>query len=77
MRRVAESPTGIGTTFGVGELVLDALDEGAFSIILGHDEPLAADAGLGAAQALLRGAHMPRIRGRPNHRRRATRRLGT
>src|SRR2546421_7867428 len=31
-----------------------------------------ASGSVGAAQALLRGAHMPRIRGRPNHRRRAT-----
>ncbi len=41
-----------GTTFGIGELIADALDEGAFSVILGWDEPLAKDAGLGMAQAL-------------------------
>ena len=41
-----------GTTVGVGEVIQDALDEGAFSIILGHEEPLAFDAGLGAAAAL-------------------------
>lgn len=41
-----------GTTFGVGELIHDVLDEGAFSVILGWDEPLARDAGLGMAQAL-------------------------
>jgi hypothetical protein len=41
-----------GTTYGVGELIRDSLDEGAFSVLLGHDEPLACDAGLGAAAAL-------------------------
>jgi glycerate kinase len=41
-----------GTTFGIGELIADALDEGAFSVILGWDEPLAKDAGFGMAQAL-------------------------
>ncbi len=41
-----------GTTSGIGQLIQDALDEGAFSIILGHEEPLAYDAGLGAASAL-------------------------
>lgn len=41
-----------GTTFGIGELISDALDEGAFSVILGWDEPLAKDAGFGMAQAL-------------------------
>ncbi len=40
-----------GTTFGIGELIADALDEGAFSVILGWDEPLAKDAGFGMAQA--------------------------
>jgi len=48
---VANMGTG-GTTAGVGELIQDALDEGAFSILLGHEEPLACDAGLGAAAAL-------------------------
>ena len=41
-----------GTTFGVGELIRDVLDEGAFSVILGWEEPLARDAGFGMAQAL-------------------------
>jgi glycerate kinase len=41
-----------GTTFGIGELISDALDEGAFSVILGWDEPLAKDAGFGMAQAM-------------------------
>lgn len=41
-----------GTTFGVGELIQDVLDEGAFSVILGWEEPLAGDAGFGLAQAL-------------------------
>lgn len=41
-----------GTSFGVGELILDSLDEGAFSVLLGHAEPFAADCGLGLAQAL-------------------------
>ena len=41
-----------GTTAGVGELIQDALDEGAFSILLCHFEPLASDAGFGAASAL-------------------------
>ncbi len=41
-----------GTTAGIGELIQDALDEGAFSILLGLEEPLACDAGLGAAAAL-------------------------
>ncbi len=41
-----------GTTAGIGELIQDALDEGAFSVILGHEEPIACDAGLGAAAAL-------------------------
>jgi len=54
MSRVAAvaNPGGAGTTFGVGELIQDVLDEGAFSVILGHEEPLASDAGLGAAAAL-------------------------
>ncbi len=43
---------GGGTTFGIGELIRDSLDEGAFSVLLGHEEPLAADAGLGAVAAL-------------------------
>lgn len=41
-----------GTTYGVGELMRDALDEGARSILLGWEEPLARDAGLGIAAAL-------------------------
>jgi glycerate kinase len=54
MARVAhiQHPGESGTTAGVGQLIQDALDEGAFSIILGHEEPLACDAGLGAASAL-------------------------
>ncbi len=54
-----------GTTAGVGQLIRDALDEGAFSILLGHEEPLACDAGFGAAAALgvkfldARGAEIP------------------
>jgi glycerate 2-kinase len=52
MHRVAASRSGEGTSYGVGELILDSLDEGAFSILLGQAEPLAADAGFGAAQAL-------------------------
>ena len=54
MARVAQvqQPGAPGTTAGVGQLIQDALDEGAFSIILGHEEPLACDAGLGAASAL-------------------------
>ncbi|HET6401592.1 MAG TPA: glycerate kinase [Candidatus Kapabacteria bacterium] len=41
-----------GTTAGVGELIQDALDEGAFSILLCQEEPVACDAGFGAAAAL-------------------------
>jgi glycerate 2-kinase len=41
-----------GSTAGIGELIQDALDEGAFSILLCHEEPLACDAGFGAAAAL-------------------------
>ncbi len=41
-----------GTTAGIGQLIQDALDEGAFSILLGLKEPIAYDAGLGAAAAL-------------------------
>jgi glycerate 2-kinase len=54
MSRVAHiaSHGAAGTTAGVGELIQDALDEGAFSILLGHEEPIACDAGLGAAAAL-------------------------
>jgi hypothetical protein len=54
MARAAGVPTlgTAGTTAGIGELIQDALDEGAFSIVLGHEEALARDAGLGAAQAL-------------------------
>jgi glycerate 2-kinase len=54
MSRVAHvARTGeAGTTAGIGELIQDALDEGAFSILLCHEEPLACDAGLGAASAL-------------------------
>jgi glycerate kinase len=63
MRAIAETAAGSvmnlkknkigfsGTTFGIGELIMDALDEGAFSVILGWDEPLAKDAGFGMAQA--------------------------
>ncbi len=54
MSRVARVPHlgDSGTTVGIGQLIQDALDEGAFSILLGHEEPLACDAGLGAASAL-------------------------
>jgi hypothetical protein len=54
MSRVARvpNPGDPGTTAGIGELIQDALDEGAFSILLGLEEPLACDAGLGAAAAL-------------------------
>ncbi len=67
MKAIAEAPSAIspgskptkkngigfsGTTFGIGELIADALDEGAFSVILGWDEPLAKDAGFGMAQAI-------------------------
>jgi glycerate kinase len=45
-------PSDRGTTAGIGQLIQDALDEGAFSVMLGHEEPLACDAGLGAACAL-------------------------
>lgn len=41
-----------GTTYGIGELMRDGLDEGARSILLGWEEPLAKDAGLGIAAAL-------------------------
>ncbi len=41
-----------GTTFGIGELIRDALDEGAHNVLLGWDEPIARDAGFGMAQAL-------------------------
>jgi glycerate 2-kinase len=41
-----------GTTYGIGELMRDALDENARSILLGWEEPLARDAGLGIAAAL-------------------------
>jgi glycerate kinase len=47
-----KGPKFSGTTFGIGELIQDVLDEGAFSVILGWDEPLARDGGLGMAQAL-------------------------
>lgn len=47
-----QSAAHTGTTYGIGELIQDALDESAFSIILGHDEPVARDYGLGAAAAL-------------------------
>lgn len=40
-----------GTTFGIGELITDALDEGAHSVILAWDEPLAKDAGFGMVQS--------------------------
>ncbi len=54
MSRVAgvAHPGDAGTTTGIGQLIQDALDEGAFSILLGHEEPIACDAGLGAASAL-------------------------
>ena len=54
MSRVASvaATGGHGTTAGIGELIQDALDEGAFSIVLCHEEPLAFDAGFGAAAAL-------------------------
>ncbi|HZK75373.1 MAG TPA: glycerate kinase [Candidatus Kapabacteria bacterium] len=54
MSRVSgvSEPGQTGTTAGIGELIQDALDEGAFSILLCHEEPLACDAGLGAAAAL-------------------------
>jgi glycerate kinase len=54
MSRVAGVPhlSDSGTTAGIGELIQDALDEGAFSVILGHEEPIARDAGLGAAAAI-------------------------
>jgi glycerate kinase len=65
MRAIAEAPPAhqqkpakknhmgfSGTTFGIGELTSDALDEGAHSVILGWDEPLAKDAGFGMAQAV-------------------------
>ncbi|MBS1902350.1 MAG: glycerate kinase [Bacteroidetes bacterium] len=42
----------LGSTFGVGELIRDVLDEGAHSVLLGWEEPLARDAGFGMAQAL-------------------------
>lgn len=41
-----------GTTYGIGELMRDALDENARTILLGWEEPLARDAGLGIAAAL-------------------------
>lgn len=41
-----------GTTYGIGELIQDCMDEGAFSVMLGWEEPLVRDAGLGAAAAL-------------------------
>jgi glycerate kinase len=54
MARVAHVPNlgDTGTTAGIGQLIQDALDEGAFSVILAHEEPIACDAGLGAASAL-------------------------
>ncbi len=54
MARVAQVPTAgeSGTTAGIGELIQDALNEGAFSILLCHEEPLAFDAGFGAAAAM-------------------------
>jgi glycerate kinase len=47
-----DAPGQSGTTAGVGELIRDAVDEGAFSILLTQEEPLARDAGLGLAAAL-------------------------
>jgi prefoldin subunit 5 len=41
-----------GTTYGAGELIRDALDEGAFSVLLALDAPIARDAGFGLAAAL-------------------------
>ncbi len=41
-----------GSTYGVGELIRDVLDEGAHSVLLGWEEPLARDAGFGMAQAI-------------------------
>ncbi len=54
VKRIAGVPNSgdKGTTVGIGELIQDALDEGAFSIIFGLEEPIAYDAGLGAASAL-------------------------
>jgi glycerate kinase len=54
MERVSgvDAPGTPGTTYGVGELIRDVLDEGAFSVLLGLSEPLARDAGLGLAAAL-------------------------
>lgn len=46
------SPGQRGTTYGVGELIRDVLDEGAFSVVLCAEEPIARDAGLGLAAAL-------------------------
>ncbi len=42
----------IGTTAGIGELILDALDEGSFSVLIGISEPIARDYGCGLAQTL-------------------------
>lgn len=42
----------LGSTYGVGELIRDMLDEGSHSILLAWEEPLARDAGFGMAQAL-------------------------
>lgn len=47
-----DMPGARGTTFGVGELIRDVLDEGAFSVILAQAEPIARDAGLGLAASL-------------------------
>ncbi len=52
LRNEAENFERCGTSYGVGELIRDALDEGAFSVVLCQDEPLAADGGLGLANAL-------------------------
>ena len=54
MKRAAEvmSVGEHGTTYGIGELIRDALDEGAFSVLLGLDEPIASDGGLSIAAAL-------------------------
>lgn len=41
-----------GSTYGIGELIQDVLDEGAHSVLLGWEEPLAKDAGFGMAQAI-------------------------
>ncbi|HET6511478.1 MAG TPA: glycerate kinase, partial [Candidatus Kapabacteria bacterium] len=51
-RRKNSGTLSTGTTAGIGELMRDALDENARTLLLGWEEPLARDAGLGIAQAL-------------------------